>query len=167
VLTVQTFVARRGWRNGLTGADLPRLTGDAAAFAADCLDRLHRRVRKRGRKLLELPGPERHQVRIALKKLRYAVDSFSGLFDDHGAARSYIRTVAKLQDGLGSYNDMQMTIALAGQLDTHGDLRAARAIGIMIGWYGRGGLAGDTTLHAAWTRFRRAEPFWSHGAGEA
>jgi inorganic triphosphatase YgiF len=164
VLTVQAFVARRGWRNGVAGADLPRLTGDASGFAADCLDRLHRRVRKRGRKLLELPAPERHEVRIALKKLRYAADSFAGLFDDRGAARSYTRTVSKMQDALGSFNDMQMTIDLAGQLDTRGDLRAARAIGIMIGWYGRGGLAGEAALHAAWSRFRRAEPFWAQGA---
>ena len=54
VLAVQAFVARRGWRNTLPGAELPRLTGQASDFAASCLDRLHRRVRKRGRKLREL-----------------------------------------------------------------------------------------------------------------
>jgi CHAD domain-containing protein len=114
--------------------------------------------------LLDLPAPERHEVRIALKKLRYAADSFAGLFKDHGAARPYTRTVAKLQDALGSFNDMQMTIDLVEQLDTRGDLRAARAIGIMIGWYGRRGQADDAALHTAWSKFRRADPFWSQGA---
>jgi inorganic triphosphatase YgiF len=167
VLSVQAFVARRGWRNALPGAELPRLTGEASAFAVGCLDRLHRRVRKRGRKLLELPAAERHEVRIALKNLRYAADAFAGLFGEHAGARPYTRAVAKLQDALGSYNDMQMTIDLAGQLDMSGDLRAARAVGTMIGWYGRGALVGDATLHTAWTKFRNAEPFWRRGAAES
>jgi CHAD domain-containing protein len=164
VLSVQAFVARRGWRNGVAGAELPRLTGQATGFAAACLDRLHRRVRKRGRHLLDLPPAERHEVRIALKKLRYAADAFGVLFDGHSAVRPYTRSVAKLQDALGNYNDMQMTLELAQALDSGTDRQSTRAIGIMIGWYGRGGRQGDAGLRAAWTRFRKADTFWSSGA---
>ena len=143
-----------------------RLTGPAPTFAGACLDRLHRRVRGRGRKLLDLPVAERHEVRIALKKLRYAADSFAPLFADPAGVRPYTRAAANLQDALGSFNDMQMTIDLARQLDTGGELPAARAIGIMIGWYGRGGVLGDADLHAAWTKFRKARPFWTAAPAE-
>ena len=67
VLSVEAFVSRRGWRNALLGSELPWLTEPASGFAAQCLERLHRRVRKRGRRLLDLPPEERHGVRIALK----------------------------------------------------------------------------------------------------
>ena len=166
VLSAQAFVARRGWRNAVAGTELPRLTGPAPTFAGACLDRLHRRVRGRGRKLLDLPVAERHEVRIALKKLRYAADSFAPLFADPAGVRPYTRAAANLQDALGSFNDMQMTIDLARQLDTGGELPAARAIGIMIGWYGRGGVLGDADLHAAWTKFRKARPFWTAAPAE-
>jgi inorganic triphosphatase YgiF len=167
VLLAQAFVARRGWRNAVPGGELPRLTGPAGAFAAACLERLHRRVRKRGRKLLDLPVAERHELRIALKKLRYAADAFAGLFEDQTSVRPYVRAVSKLQDALGSFNDMHMTVDLAQQLDTRGDLRAASALGMMIGWYGRGSLVGDAVLHRAWTKYRQADPFWPRGASDA
>lgn len=160
VLAMQGFVARCGWRNALPGADLPRLGGPAAAFAADCLDRLHRRVRRRSRKLLRLPPSERHEVRIALKKLRYAADAFANLFGEPSGVRPYTRAVAELQDALGSFNDMHMTLDLARRLDTGDNAQAARAVGVMIGWYGHGGLAGNGDLRAALKKFRRVRPFW-------
>ena len=160
VLALQAFVARRGWRNALPGADLPLLTGPASNFAAACLDRLHRRVRKRGRKLLDLPPAERHEMRIALKKLRYAADAFADLCDDDAAARTYLRATAKLQDELGHFNDMQMVFDLARQLDMGSNLDGAHARGIMIGWFGRGGLASEAELRVAWKRFRNTRPFW-------
>lgn len=161
VLAMQAFAARRGWRNALPGTKLPQLTVPASNFAAACLDRLHRRVRRRGRRLLDPSPAERHQLRIALKKLRYAADTFAALCGDHTAVRAYIRATAKLQDALGRFNDMQITADLARQLDGGGDLDGARAIGIMIGWCGHGRLAGDAELRTAWEKFRKATPFWS------
>ncbi len=88
VLSLEAFVARRGWRNALAGAELPRLTMPASGFASECLERLHRRVRKRGKALLTLPPEERHGVRIALKNLRYAADFFGNLFRQASVVRS-------------------------------------------------------------------------------
>lgn len=163
VLAMQAFVARRGWRNALPGAELPRLTGPASDFAATCLERLHRRVRKRGRKLLDLPPAKRHEVRIALKNLRYATDAFANLYGSHAGVRPYARAIAELQDALGDFNDMLMIIDLARQLDIDGNLDGARAIGIMIGWYGHSGLTGDAALDATWKKFRKTRPFWPTG----
>jgi CHAD domain-containing protein len=165
VLSVEAFVARRGWRNPLPGTELSRLTEPAAGFAAECLERLHRRVRKRCKGLLELPPEKRHRVRIALKNLRYAADFFGGLFDRANAVRSYTQAAAKLQDALGSFNDTVMVSDLVRQLDT-GEAGRARVAGIIIGWYGRGARADDASLHDDWRAFRKAKPFWTQALAE-
>ena len=81
VLRLCAFVARRGWRNALGGAELAILTEPVSIFAEQALDRLHKRVLKRGRKLVTLPDEQRHQVRIALKNLRYGAEFFASCFD--------------------------------------------------------------------------------------
>jgi CHAD domain-containing protein len=133
VLSLEAFVARRGWRNALPGAELSRLTEPASGFAAECLARLHRRVRKRGESLLDLPPEQRHEVRIALKKL---------------------------QDALGAYNDAIMVTSLVSRLDV-ADPNAMRAAGIGIGWYTHSARNSDGALTDAWRTFRHARPFWS------
>ncbi len=160
VLSVEAFVSRRGWRNALSGTELPRLTEPASGFAAQCLERLHRRVRKRGRKLFDLSPQNRHSVRIALKNLRYAAEFFGGLFDRADSVRSYSRAAARLQDALGIVNDMVMATGLVEQLEVRGE-DPARAAGIITGWYARGAMENDAALRDAWKTFRKAEPFWT------
>lgn len=161
VLSALAFVARRGWRNTVPGADLPHLSSPAAGFAALSVDRLHHRVRKRGRHILEMPAGERHELRVALKRLRYATDFFGNLFPNASAVRTYARAAARLQDVLGVFNDMVMVSELVQRLQLGGDLPAVRAAGIVIGWYGRAGQADNRELRDAWDSFRKAKPFWS------
>src|SRR6516164_9058620 len=59
-------------------------------FAAAALAKAHRRMLKRGRDFETLSQEERHSVRIALKKLRYALDFFGGVLTENGA-RSFSR----------------------------------------------------------------------------
>jgi inorganic triphosphatase YgiF len=159
VLSLEAFVARRGWRNALPGAELSRLTEPASGFAAECLARLHRRVRKRGESLLDLPPEQRHEVRIALKNLRYAADFFGELFGPSAVVKSYAQAAAKLQDALGAYNDAIMVTSLVSRLDI-ADSSAMRAAGIGIGWYTHSARNSDGALTEAWRTFRHARPFW-------
>ena len=161
VLSALTFVARRGWRNEMPGADLPTLSAPAAGFAARCLARLHRQVRKRGRHIVDLPTDRRHEVRIALKKLRYATDFFAPLFPDTQGVRAYARATARLQDVLGRFNDMAMAIDLVNRLPLDNDAAASRAAGIVLGWYGRDASITTDDLTDTWRRFRKAKPFWT------
>ncbi len=161
VLSALTFVARRGWRNEMLGADLPTLSAPAAGFAARCLARLDKQVRKRGRHIVELPADSRHEVRIALKKLRYATDFFAPLFPDTHSVRSYARAAARLQDVLGRFNDMAMATDLVNRLPLDNDPAASRAAGIVLGWYGRDATMTTDDLQETWRRFRKAKPFWT------
>ena len=106
VLKVQDFLARRAWRNGLSSSELPKLTMAAKEFARHTLDKLRSRVLKRGKGLSGLTDEARHNLRIALKNLRYGAEFFEGLFDRQRKSQSYISSITALQDVLGAQNDV-------------------------------------------------------------
>ncbi len=155
VLSLQAFTARRGWRNALSGDALARLTAPAADFAAANLARLHNRLMKRGKNFFSLPPHERHEVRIELKKLRYAADAFAGLFAARKQVRDYIRAAAALQDQLGLFNDFHTAAELVNSLAA----ADSRAAGIILGWCARGAAGQDETLREAWKTFRKSKLF--------
>jgi len=66
-------------------------------------------VRKRGKQLAQLDANKRHKLRIQVKKLRYAAEFFSGLFQNKKAVRrqkKFMPALERLQDGLGDLNDI-------------------------------------------------------------
>ncbi len=158
-LRTQEFLARRSWRNALSDEDLPRLREPAQIFATDTLDRLHKRVLKRGKGLVNLPDSERHRLRIALKNLRYAAEFFGDLFAGE-AVKPYIHAVARLQDLLGAHNDAVSAERLLHDIDEAVGAQSAKAQGIVLGWYGRGKTLADADLRKSWKIFRRREIFW-------
>ena len=79
-------------------ATLPILT-----FASRRLDRLWKEVRQRSSHLVELDDTGLHRLRIAVKKLRYAVEFLDMLYGKR--ARKFASRLEKVQDGLGLMND--------------------------------------------------------------
>ncbi len=154
VLSMQGFVARHGWRNALAPEALAHLTAPAKGFGAAHIGRLHQRILKRGRKHLALNAHDRHELRIDLKKLRYAADGFGTLFDAAKQVRAYVKCAAALQDALGAFNDLVTAHALVGELAT-ADTRAA---GIVVGWCARAAVSDDASLLDCWKRFRKLAP---------
>nr|WP_252393736.1 CYTH and CHAD domain-containing protein [Candidatus Rhodoblastus alkanivorans] len=157
VLRLSAFVARRGWRNAVSGPELSRLTEPVAVFAAQALDRVHKRVRKRGKKLVTLPDEQRHQVRIALKNLRYGGEFFAACFNEARDATPFLRAAANLQGLLGAHNDAASADHFLCQ--SHAT-EAARAAGVVSGWYARGAIIADENLAREWKRFKKIRPFW-------
>ncbi len=157
VVRTQAFVARCGWRNALSGLELACLTEPAAIFAAEALERLQKRAAKRGKNLVTLPDEERHEVRIVLKNLRYAAEFFGVLFENSRAVHAYLRSVARLQDLLGAHNDAASAENFLGATK---DAEAARAAGVVIGWYGRDAIVADEGLAKSWKAFRHSKSFW-------
>ena len=109
------------------------------SFAADGLDRLHRKTLKRARKIDWHDEKRRHSVRIAVRRLRYACDFFSPCFDD---SRRYLHGLADLQDLLGELND----IAVARRLGAAKLERRERAL--------------LSELVPAWKAFEKRRRFW-------
>ena len=157
------MAARRPWRNAVESDRLPLLVGPVSAFAAQTLERLDKKVRKRGRDLTRLEPEARHQARIALKNVRYAADFFGGLFKSAGDARRYARKAAALQDFLGLYNDTAVAVGMVHELNPDKDPGLAYSAGLIVGWQAQSAYSGTEDLVASWRQFLKAERFWRSG----
>lgn len=106
-------------------------------FAARRLARLAKRAKKLARRVHELDEAERHRMRIAFKKLRYAVEFFAALLPTR-RLKPYLKELEKLQDALGELNDLAVAQGLiAGLSRIRTDrIRTAgvRADGLAAGW---------------------------------
>jgi inorganic triphosphatase YgiF len=160
VLKVQSLLARRAWRNALSGPELAQLTAPAADFAQHTLDRLRNRALKRGKDLGELSDGARHDLRIVLKNLRYGGEFYRGLFGRRRDVQTYLRTISALQDLLGAHNDAVTAKQFMSGLATGHDAEAERALGFVLGWQARGASLADAELGSAWKTFKQAKPFW-------
>jgi CHAD domain-containing protein len=103
MIDLVAWLASGPWKESLerNGRDLQH-------HAADVLARQRSRIKRGGRHLARLDDRERHKLRIAAKKLRYATQFFAGLFPGKRARRrrkAFARHLARLQDHLGTLND--------------------------------------------------------------
>jgi inorganic triphosphatase YgiF len=107
ILAVAAWVEAGPWRDAEETADMRNRP--VRSFAKSELERRWRRVRKRARTIEELDPEERHEVRIAMKKLRYAGEFFESLFPGDKARKrrnTVLKTLSGLQDILGDLNDI-------------------------------------------------------------
>jgi CHAD domain-containing protein len=137
-----------------------RAEGDLGAFAAQALDKLHRKALKQAHGIDWQDAEERHRLRIRIKRLRYGCDFFSSSFAG-AAARPYSRRLAALQDILGDLNDIAVARRLLAEIAPRGAPRAALGAAA----YTRQALAARermlvTSLEQAWATFEKRRPFW-------
>ena len=160
------WIETAGWREG---ADRALLDQPLVRIAGPLLDKRHRRVLKRGRNFEQLSDARLHQLRITLKKLRYAGEFFAAQFPD-GKPRPYIRALRRLQDDLGGLNDAAVAErCLRELLDARrgsGDLAALGVgAGQVIGWHVRARAEARPRIVEDWHAFVAAEPYWRSGGG--
>lgn len=160
VLALQLYIATRGWRNALAEADVQELGQPAIAFAARALETTFGRVRKRGQGFATLAAEGRHELRIALKGMRYAVDFLGPLFRPTSAVRDYAGRASALQEMLGAANDAAVAAELLARIDTSQQPDLAFAAGLVLGWCCRASLADEDILQRAWRKVKKSEPFW-------
>jgi inorganic triphosphatase YgiF len=161
LLSFGALIERRGWRGGLPSEAMAVLAEPASDFAERVLARTHRQALKRGRHFGSLAPEARHQLRLALKKLRYTAEFFLPLHDG-GAARKYLGRLSRLQEALGLANDAATTQHLIA------DLRGGKArpelhfaAGAVHGWQSRQTIEAGRKLKRRWRRFEAATPFWA------
>ena len=131
----------------------------APAFAVAALERRFARARKRGRKLRQLSAAELHLLRIAVKKLRYVVDSFATLYDEKCIARMLAR-LARLQNILGAMNDAATVGGLMKRLGAKSGKDMIEARCIVLGWTKGRAAALKYDLYSAWKAFRDCGKCW-------
>ena len=124
----------------------------------------HRRLMKRARGFERLTPDERHAVRIALKKLRYACAYARGLFPGP-ETRAYLTRLSDLQDALGRLNDGAVARQISRQLAAYDPDAApgAALVGEMCLEWER---AAEPALLTAWRDFAEVTPFWQEPPSE-
>ena len=88
-------------------------------FAADLFERRTRKARRKAKRAGEVDAHARHRLRIAIKKLRYALYFFETLYSHDGSAKAlsrYKKYLKDLQDNLGALNDIAVHQKLAIKL---------------------------------------------------
>ena len=155
---------------GKVAEDGPGLDQPLAELASHALSRAHRKLLKRGNGFETLSKPERHEVRIALKRLRYALDFFGSVFESDGK-KKFIKRLARLQEDLGRMNDVAVAETMLARLvgvASDGPAAAeppqgqlAFAAGGILGWHRRRAAEIDLQVVADWNAFVSAEPFWA------
>ncbi len=148
-------------------------TAYKAHFAADApvrptasrmLDGHLLRVSKRGRHMKSLSEHDRHRLRIALKKLRYAAEFFEPLYK-HKRVKRYLRKIKNLLEDLGALNDVATVRGTLTRLLQEDGSRKANAdlyfaAGLVAGWHNeRAARLGQEAVHR-WEKFKRLDPFW-------
>lgn len=129
--------------------------------AKKCLHKRLKKARRFGGRIEELTIPERHELRIALKRLRYASDFLQSCFPRKSAAR-YLSTLSKLQDMFGDLNDAAMAESMVARLkdSRDGGPDLGRPGGLVAGWHMALSVRLWSEARKRWRRFESVKPFW-------
>ena len=125
-----------------------------ADFASRILRKRHRKLLAHARGHAQFTAAERHELRIAAKRLRYGVEGFAPLFRAR-RVDAYVETLSDIQDDLGRANDAATATRLLALLDLPEAFRE----------YARGWLAAFTGASTAGlekhvARLAHARRFW-------
>lgn len=132
-------------------------------FAADLLEARHAQIVADAKgDPLALPVEEKHQLRIEIKNLRYALEFFQSLYPTE-ARQPMLKAAKKLQDCLGGLNDAAVAHRLLQELADAEDPREtldADAVALIEGFQAERVEAGLAKLAACWKKFQAAPAFW-------
>jgi inorganic triphosphatase YgiF len=165
LLQLGGWLEDRGWHCAeLTAEQDTALNQPLLGLATTLQAKRHRKALKLGKGFKHLPTAERHELRIAVKNLRYTTEFFRDLYPAK-RAKPYLAALRDLQESLGHLNDVAVAEHLLAELTrTAGRGKAAgrlhQAAGRMIGWYDRAVLDFEPDMRRTWKSFAATTPFW-------
>lgn len=140
--------------------DNPQLERPVMGHARKALRKAWKKAAKLGGNLEKLDAEHRHEMRKALKKLRYQAEFFAPLFATDGPER-FIERLKKLQDVFGYINDVRMAPKLVELRKQSGaGEEAARAAGYAEGYHETEAVHVWRHAGGAWLDLKRAKHFW-------
>lgn len=144
------------WLN--QSATAPKKPVKLRRFAHRALDRRWQPVDRLARKWDELDQEQRHDLRKRAKKMRYASEFFSPLYQRKQVMR-YLKRLQALQLILGEMNDSVAAQALLADFSRE-DASLERAAGLVAGWLAHGARLSEARLARALKRLENTEAFW-------
>jgi CHAD domain-containing protein len=159
VIDLAGFVATRVWRDGDANAAV--LDDGVRKLAKLALDRRWKALKKRAKGVETLSLEERHEMRKAIKKLRYVAEMFETLFPK-GRFRQFRAALKRLQDDFGQLNDAAMVASVLTGPDAPAaaDPDAQRAAGRLIGATSAEAAHLWPRAVADWRALAGLGPFW-------
>ncbi len=164
-IALAALAVSRSWRMAVPDdpdAAEKRATLQRAAlsdYAARALTKRLAPVSAPGADLSALPPVALHEIRLHIKRLRYAAEFFSPLFPGR-ETRRFLRRMAAVQERLGQLNDSTVAGELMAELPRGGSQRAY-AIGVVRGFVAARAAGGRRKMERSWQRFLKLEPFWT------
>jgi triphosphatase len=156
LLSLASWLENERWLEGKPEPDSTYVQDIAQAALA----KRHKQLHQHGERLMHMHPEERHQTRIAAKKLRYAAEFFSSLYPV-GKSRAFVRTLANLQDVLGVLNDIAVTENLLRHLiGNRPDRTLDEALHIFAGWNACNAMHSLENMDQAWRSYAAEKPFW-------
>lgn len=160
---LDTWLAGAGWTAARGPEAKDGSAAPAAAFARRTLNKRVLKVLARGKSLDEMSVAERHEIRIAIKKIRYGIEFFAAILPKKRADGLWNRLKA-LQDSLGHLNDVAVAEhTVADLLGPPADQTAAERLAVagaeLIGWHRRLEEAARPEAAKRWRDLRKAALF--------
>ena len=160
LLEMGAWIAEHGWRTGDAGIWRTPIGGAARAP----LEAAYRQVLDAGGDFVSLEAEARHNLRLDIKRLRYALQFVGAAFGE--CVPPWLRLLAQLQDGLGAANDIALAEAHLERIVANGNRSAkqrrklARANGLVVGWWLAHAGGREDELRGLWSQFVALQPFW-------
>ena len=160
MLRLSHWFEARAWRKG-AAEQLPLLSSAIGEVAPRLLDRRWRELRKRSKGFRRSTADQRHKLRIAAKKLRYAIEFLGSLFDQ-AELEAFVKRLKHLQDDLGYANDVHVAHDLLPELTYQAASRNAveSAGALVLEWHENGLARDERKLRKRLRRLNHVEPFW-------
>jgi len=156
---LQWFASCR-WRNQPVSEQSALLMAPIGTVAPSLIGRRYKKVKKAADNFDELTPQQRHEFRIAVKKLCYTIEFLRDLFDGNQVAE-FVQRLKPLQDDVGYTNDVRVAHELLADPQVSKDVVAmGRAAGVVLGWHDRGVADLDRKLRKHIGRLRQLRPFW-------
>ena len=161
---MRRWLSTKSWRKGSNGTRRS-LDEPAVKLAGRLLTKRHKAVRKLGRDFKKLSARERHQLRIALKKLRYTAEFFRSLYQKRHE-KAYFHALAQLQNSLGRMNDIVVAdhllkrLSAAARHDRKIPECLSTAARTVAGWYTQSASRSEHQAEANWREFCHCDSFW-------
>ncbi len=160
MLRLLRWFEARGWRQHSVPEDPALMSSPIGEVAPRVLDRRRRGVRQRSRGFGQLTPRERHKLRIATKKLRYTIELFGSLFNQHELPK-FVRGLKRLQDDLGYANDVRVAHEFITDLFAQTEPRGAATYAwiALLEWHDQIVAGRERKLRKHLRRLNDASPF--------
>jgi CHAD domain-containing protein len=155
-------IDRYAWQRAGSSAIDERTAQPIADLAKEVMRVRHRKARKLGEQIRDLGPDELHELRIRIKKLRYAAEFFQDLWPGARSER-YLRALKELQQLLGTVHDATVTTSLTAQIGKQGGTETEHAAMLVQDWANTCLKRGVGKLPDLWRRFAKRKSPWKDG----